>query len=298
MKSETTGSWGVWHDAEERVRGNLRKGEAGIFLEEILPHSARGDGFGDFDISGYLSYALFWFVTHEQYSAAVREAKQNQASATSGQPVSLKMPPLDLELYGLLDEDGVTDYDCVKDLYGIIAILWNDGDVVQPVPGVMHQVWTSGKYNVVEAATSLMMCSRADNSALRSVELSDILLRVYKDVEDIAPGQLFSFEEATTLVNRWATSVRRHPELRNDEACQRDYMELGIIRHGGYDPVQIERIWRFILKQSEPPNFAQTYAFAKPFMDQKNTTEQAKVKKALKSRKAERKRKKLGRKRR
>ncbi|MGB0900986.1 hypothetical protein [Halocynthiibacter sp.] len=47
MTDRIDGIWGLRADKDGRVRGNLRKGEQGILIEEILPHAGRGDGFAD-----------------------------------------------------------------------------------------------------------------------------------------------------------------------------------------------------------------------------------------------------------
>ncbi|MGB0900990.1 hypothetical protein [Halocynthiibacter sp.] len=300
MTDRIDGIWGLWADKDGRVRGNLRKGEQGVLIEEILPHAGRGDGFADFPLGDYIKVSMLWLATAQQHTQSRKLIRE--AGLKPGEKIEVPMDPLDLEAYDLLTDEGLLDYDRVKDLYGIIAILWNDGDVVQPVSGLLHPIWKTGDYSPVEIATQLMFTSRAENSTglvqSKAFQFANILQSAYRAHQNIPLDQALSRAEGDQLLEKWTSATRKQPSLKSPDACHDDYSALGIIRHGEYDQAQIERVLRFILDPDSPRSFAQTYTFAKPFMDQENTVEQAKVKKALKSRKAERKRKKLGRKRR
>ncbi|MES9898577.1 MAG: hypothetical protein ABW148_06090 [Sedimenticola sp.] len=132
------GQIGFYMHENGKAYAILRKGDEGIFIEELLPLNMRGEYFGKAPIKAYFTASCLWFSTPEQWEAFGKKVKASGAEADN--PINLPTPPYDFEQLGLLDHQDNVDYQKLKALFSLIFQHWKKS----PVRGLIALMSSQG----------------------------------------------------------------------------------------------------------------------------------------------------------
>ena len=111
---------GVYPGENDVILVNFESGQKGVPLKSLLPEKARGDGFEDFDVSGYFSLAQIILVTPEDLQAFSHTTPRNNTS------VKGHFPPINPQELGLCTPDGNLNPDQTAQVFSIVAAYWEN----------------------------------------------------------------------------------------------------------------------------------------------------------------------------
>jgi len=123
---EGDGTVGMFKNKAGIICFNIRKGDTGIPLDEILAPEMRGDGFADAPLSDYINQLYIWLCSAKRWNEAYDKIRPAlEAARKTGEGVSFKPPAFDLNDLKLLDDNGNVDYARLAALCQMVARYWN-----------------------------------------------------------------------------------------------------------------------------------------------------------------------------
>lgn len=137
-----TASFGAFTAPSGEIFVNVRKGDQGVPLMWLLPVSAQGDGFGEFNVCRFFDVVQLWLVTHEQWVDLVRSTDTSEATKIA--PVQANAPGFDLEAYGLINAENELDYAALAELVSAVARLWDHKPLITPQSGLICKLYRAG----------------------------------------------------------------------------------------------------------------------------------------------------------
>ena len=249
---------------------SLRKGSKGLPIEEYLPESGKGDKFGDFHVISYISFAKTWLAPQKQWTKLNCFVKKH---IPKGQRATVEMPSIDLILYQLLDKNNNVDYTKVKQLFSLIADLWEEHPNLSPVCGLIPKLFGQGlSINEIKQAIKILE-QKGDVKANGELDLdriqSDNKFQLMKAVVDSYNQfhQLSSetvADEAMQLWVQWTRSLpKTHPDFDKSTTINLDWRTLGMIsEEGSVNMKRVKAIANFIwLHGDDKPSFSKVVSF-------------------------------------
>lgn len=140
--TQTVGTVGIFSGPDDEVFVNFCPGDQGQPLQNLLPVSAHGAGFDDFNVQEYFNYAQLWMITPEQWRAFDTDAKFAGLGKT--QPYHVPTPGVDLPAYDALHKDGTPNNPHLAQLFSVIAQLWDHEPLISPQANLFFNLYRSG----------------------------------------------------------------------------------------------------------------------------------------------------------
>lgn len=123
---EENGTVGLFKNDAGVICFNIRKGDAGILLDDILPPEMCGDGFADAPLADYINQLYIWLCSAKRWNQAYNKIRPAlEAARKTGEGVSFKPPTFDLVDLKLKTANGEVDYARLAALCQMIAPYWN-----------------------------------------------------------------------------------------------------------------------------------------------------------------------------
>ena len=120
------GAIGLFKNEAGTVCFNIRKGDTGIPLDDILPPDMRGDGFAEAPISDYINQLYIWMCSAKRWNEAYDKIRPVlEAARKTGEGISFNPPAFELNDLKLLDNKGNVNYARLAALCQIVAPYWN-----------------------------------------------------------------------------------------------------------------------------------------------------------------------------
>ena len=115
---------GLFKDDNGSICCNIRDGDDGIALEELLPPQMRGDGFAKAPVPAFIDISLVWFAGSSQWDRWWNEV-QSPLPIGHSKRVRKQPPALNIQKLKLQDADGQVDYNRLEQLYSLIWPYWD-----------------------------------------------------------------------------------------------------------------------------------------------------------------------------
>ncbi len=123
---EENGTVGLFKNDAGIIYFNIRKGDTGIPLDNILPPEMLGDGFADAPLSDYINQLYIWLCSAKRWNQAYNKIRPAlEAARKTGEGVSFKPPTFDLNDLKLKTANGEVDYARLAALAQLVAPYWN-----------------------------------------------------------------------------------------------------------------------------------------------------------------------------
>ena len=293
------GTFGLFNADDDSIYFNVRNGDNGIPLEDILPEHMCGAGFAGAPISAYINAMYMWLCSASRWQAA-QDAIQPQLIASKGKAVKFQPPSLDFSDLKLLSKEGQVDYIRLRDLCLIVAPYWDQ----EPETGLITSLIGEG-LDLPDIRNGLMQTIPRHGTGKST---SEMLVDLYAR-PDIRFGNLFmppEHRDDKTNIDldvdgclKFAFKWIRSNEDISRAAWHVDMRKLGVLRIGeDIDFKRTEMISNHIWSQRhEVPSFANLLSWLNARDQKEQEAIQTRLNIAKKKKKLERKQSKLRRKR-
>lgn len=122
----TDGTIGIFRDKAGIICFNIRKGDTGIPLDDILPAGMRGDGFAEAPMSDYINQLYVWLCSADRWQKAYDEIRPAlDAARKTGGGVSFRPPAFDMDDLKLLGANEEIDYSRLAALCQLVSPYWD-----------------------------------------------------------------------------------------------------------------------------------------------------------------------------
>lgn len=244
---------GVYPDQDGEIFVNFESGQKGVRLKNIIPKSARGEAFDDFDVSGYFSLAQMVLVTPEDLTVFNHDSKIKGLREAP-------LPSINTVGLGLCEPNGDLNPDRTAELFNVVAAYWEYKDKMGLELGYVATLWE--RTNNAEEIIKFIKDNTQQNPQTGKPELvfpkatpEEALVAALLPLD--APFAEITKEKLEALTE-WLSSVPRgHAICENPKSRAADLVFLGLVDASSkIDKTTADAAKNYLWERlDQPPNY-------------------------------------------
>ncbi len=267
---------------------NIRDGDTGLPLEDILPENMRGAGYAKAPIADYINQLYIWLSSFERWDAAQKAiAPELERVRGTGKGVNFQPPVFDVDDLEILKPDGSIEYPRLRDLCLLVTPYWDKS--IQP--GLIVGMIKTGA-TIKTMKSMLAKMAPLMNEGKSAKEILDDLnsqpdvkfinlflpLDYHKNPDNYPPP-----EEVLGYIGKWIRSTTSSNAITKTKlAWQMDLRQLEVLNaKGKLDEKRARLIGNYIWsRRDEKPGFLKLIKWLRDEVDGHKITQEKQRKKA------------------
>lgn len=258
----------IYTDDTNKLMVTFEKGHPGVPVETLIPDSAKGKAFAEFELSKYFALADMILVAPPEWASFCQTLDWTGVSETQSKTVNCPSPNLDF--LHLRDGKGIHQAKA-EELFTIVAAYWKAAPKTMALePGLVAGLWHGGMDAKAILAHIRQFTSpdgKLSTPTGRGVDVINAVHVAYQREKGFEPNKVMRQADTDQMLDIWIKATRSAvvgtADAENAALHWADYRRLGLVDQAGHANLkQLDRLAGKVFDKDANWAFADSVAWA------------------------------------